>query len=70
MTSTAAATDKSRYIREIQEIREQLNRATVASERDQALKAKVFNDARAEVMTLNKKVSPHQILYILISISY
>ena len=57
MTTTAAATEKSRYIREIHDIREQLNRATVASERDQELKAKVFNDAKAEVITLNKKVS-------------
>ena len=56
MTTTAAATEKSRYLREVQEIREQLNRATVASERDQELKAKVFNDAKAEVITLNKKV--------------
>ena len=57
MATAAATTEKSRYLREIQEIREQLNRATVAGERDQELKAKVFNDAKAEVMTLNKRVS-------------
>ena len=56
MATAAATTEKSRYLREIQEIREQLNRATVAGERDQELKAKVFNDAKAEVMTLNKRV--------------
>ncbi|XP_066931840.1 ninein-like protein isoform X3 [Clytia hemisphaerica] len=54
--TTAAATEKSRCLREIQELKDQLLRANASSDRDNALKDKVFNDAKAEVMNLNKKL--------------
>ena len=47
---------KSRHQREVGELKEQLHRANMASERDQALREKVFNEAKVEVMTLSKKV--------------
>ena len=47
---------KSRHQREVSELREQVHRANLASERDQALREKVFNEAKAEVMALSKKV--------------
>ena len=37
-------------------MKEQIHRANMASERDQALREKVFNEAKAEVMALSKKV--------------
>ena len=49
-------TMKSRHQREMNELKEQLHRANLASERDQALREKVFNEAKAEVMALSKKV--------------
>lgn len=49
-------TMKSRHQREVGELKEQLHRANLASERDQALREKVFNEAKAEVMALSKKV--------------
>ena len=49
-------TMKSRHQREMGELKEQLHRANLASERDQALREKVFNEAKAEVMALSKKV--------------
>jgi len=49
-------TMKSRHQREVGELKEQLHRANMASERDQALREKVFNEAKVEVMTLGKKV--------------
>ena len=56
MQSTAAATEKSRYLRELSDLREQLSMASASSDRDSALKDKVFHDAKAEVINLNKKV--------------
>ena len=56
MQTTAAATEKSRYLRELQELKDHLYRANASSDRDSALKEKVFNDAKAEVINLNKKV--------------
>ena len=47
---------KSRHQREVGEMKEQIHRANMASERDQALREKVFNEAKAEVMALSKKV--------------
>ena len=47
---------KSRHQREVSELKEQVHRANLASERDQALREKVFNEAKAEVMALSKKV--------------
>lgn len=47
---------KSRHQREVGELKEQLHRANMASERDQALREKVFNEAKVEVMALSKKV--------------
>ena len=49
-------TMKSRHQREVGEMKEQIHRANMASERDQALREKVFNEAKAEVMALSKKV--------------
>lgn len=49
-------TMKSRHQREVSELKEQVHRANLASERDQALREKVFNEAKAEVMALSKKV--------------
>jgi len=49
-------TMKSRHQREVGELKEQLHRANMASERDQALREKVFNEAKVEVMALSKKV--------------
>ena len=49
---------RSKHQREVQELKEQLHRAHVSSERDQALREKVFNEAKAEVIALNKKVWP------------
>ena len=49
-------TMKSRHQREVGELKEKLHRANMASERDQALREKVFNEAKVEVMTLGKKV--------------
>lgn len=65
---TAAATEKSRYNREIQDLKDDLLRANASSNRDNALKDKVFNDAKAEVMNLNKKVSRISMLKICVSI--
>ena len=56
VATTEAATLKSRYQREVNELRDQLQRANISSERDQALREKVFNEAKAEVIALNKKV--------------
>ena len=56
VATTEAATLKSRYQREVSELRDQLQRANISSERDQALREKVFNEAKAEVIALNKKV--------------
>ena len=56
LQATAAATEKSRCLREIQELKDQLFRANASSDRDSVLKDKVFNDAKTEVMNLNKKV--------------
>ena len=47
---------RSRHQREVSELKEQLHRANMASERDQALREKVFNEAKVEVMALGKKV--------------
>lgn len=56
VATTEAATLKSRYQREVSELRDQLQRANLSSERDQALREKVFNEAKAEVIALNKKL--------------
>ena len=56
MQTTATATEKSRYQREVQELKDHLHRANASSDRDSALKEKVFNDAKAEVIALNRKV--------------
>ncbi|XP_057317160.1 ninein-like protein isoform X3 [Hydractinia symbiolongicarpus] len=56
LQTTAFTTEKSRYLREIQELKDQLYRASASSDRDLALKEKVFNDAKAEVINLNKKL--------------
>ncbi|XP_047134587.1 ninein-like protein isoform X2 [Hydra vulgaris] len=56
MLSTAAATEKSRYFRELNDLRDQLSVASASSDRDSALKDKVFHDAKAEVINLNKKI--------------
>ena len=56
MQTTATATEQSRYQREVQELKDHLHRANASSDRDSALKEKVFNDAKAEVIALNKKV--------------
>lgn len=47
---------RSRHQREVSDLKEQLHRANLASDRDQALREKVFNEAKAEVMALSKKV--------------
>lgn len=49
-------TMRSRHQREVSDLKEQLHRANLASDRDQALREKVFNEAKAEVMALSKKV--------------
>lgn len=41
---------------EIKALKKQLLDANALSDRDAALKTKVFNDAKAEVISLNKKV--------------
>ena len=56
MQTTGATTEKSRYLRELQDLKDHLYRANASSDRDGALKEKVFNDAKAEVINLNKKV--------------
>ncbi|XP_048586861.1 ninein-like protein isoform X5 [Nematostella vectensis] len=56
VATTELATLKSRNQRENAELRDQLHRANISSERDQALREKVFNEAKAEVMSLNKKL--------------
>ena len=56
MQSDAASTEKSKHLRESEDLKDQLHKASLSSDRDTALKEKVFNDAKAEVMTLNKKV--------------
>lgn len=63
MQTTAAATEKSRYQRELNELKDHLIRANASSDRDIALKQKVFNDAKGEVMNLNKKVGKLVISY-------
>lgn len=60
VSTTELSTVKSRHQREVGDLKEQLRRANTASERDQALREKVFNEAKAEVMALNKKVSSEQ----------
>lgn len=57
VTTTELATIKSKHQRDVAELRDKLHRANIASDRDQALREKVFNEAKAEVMSLNKKVS-------------
>ena len=56
VATTELETAKSRQQRDLAELRDQLHRANIASERDQALREKVFNEAKAEVISLNKKV--------------
>ena len=56
LANTEMTTMKSRHQREVGELKEQLHRANMASERDQALREKVFNEAKVEVMALSKKV--------------
>ena len=56
LANTEMTTMKSRHQREVSELKEQVHRANLASERDQALREKVFNEAKAEVMALSKKL--------------
>ena len=57
---------RSRHQREVSELKEQLHRANMASERDQALREKVFNEAKVEVMALSKKVRSLNLFFLLI----
>jgi len=56
MTTTASETEKSRYQREITDLRDQLYRISQDQDRDVELKDKIFNDAKGEVFSLNKKL--------------
>lgn len=56
LANTELMTIRSRHQREVSDMKEQLHRANLASDRDQALREKVFNEAKAEVMALSKKV--------------
>ncbi|XP_020905857.1 ninein-like protein [Exaiptasia diaphana] len=56
MATTELETCRSKHQRDISELRDQLHRANIASDRDQALREKVFNEAKAEVISLNKKL--------------
>ena len=56
LTNTELTTLKARHQREVTELKENVHRANMASDRDQALREKVFNDAKAEVIALSKKV--------------
>ena len=56
LANTELMTMRSRHQREVSDLKEQLHRANLASDRDQALREKVFNEAKAEVMALSKKV--------------
>ena len=51
------STAKSKYIRDLADLREKLDRALNNNERDQTVRDKILNDAKVEILTLSKKVS-------------
>jgi hypothetical protein len=57
LVRTEMSTAKSKYIRDLADLREKLDRALSNNERDQTLRDKILNDAKVEILTLSKKVS-------------
>lgn len=51
-----SSTAKSKYTRDVTELRERLDRALSNNERDQNARDKILNDAKTEIITLSKKV--------------
>ena len=56
LVRTEMSTAKSKYTRDVAELREKLERALSNSERDQTARDKILNDAKVEILTLSKKV--------------
>lgn len=54
---TEMSTAKSKYARDLADVREKLDRALNNNERDQSAREKILNDAKVEILTLSKKVS-------------
>ena len=51
------STARSKYLRELDEVRDKLDRALSNNERDQSMRDKILNGAKAEILTLSNKVS-------------
>jgi hypothetical protein len=57
LVRTEISTTKSKYIRDLADLREKLDRALSNNERDQTARDQILNDAKMEILTLSKKVS-------------
>ena len=53
---TEMSTIRSKHLRELDDVRERLDRALSSNERDQTMRDKILNDAKVEILTLSNKV--------------
>ena len=57
LVRTEMSTARSKYLRELDEARDKLDRALSSNDRDQSMRDKILNDAKIEILTLSNKVS-------------
>ena len=56
LVKTEMSTLRSKHLRELDDVRERLDRALSNNAKDQTLRDKILNDAKVEILTLSDKV--------------